>query len=178
MAKISYDEVHELFNYDPETGIFINKINRRIAKKGEVAGCLNGDGYWQVCVKGKQYKAHRLAWLYVHGYFPENQIDHINRNPGDNRIVNLREASRSCNLKNCKLHSDNTSGIAGVYWYKRAKKWQGSIQDKNHKRVHIGMFTSKLEAAKARYAAEIKYEYPNCNTQSSALEYIKSYERR
>jgi len=94
MATITYDEVHKLFNYDPEIGIFTNKIPRgSSAKKGAFAGSLNGDGYLNIQVNGKSYKASRLAWLYVFGYFPENQIDHINRIRTDNRIENLREVS-------------------------------------------------------------------------------------
>jgi len=174
MKKITYEEVHKLFDYNPDTGIFTNKINRGTrARKGEVSGSLNKNGYCLIEVNGKKYKAHRLAWMYVHGYFPENQIDHINQIRTDNRIENLREVSQSCNSKNCKIHNRNSSGVTGVSWHKLKKKWQVHIRDKNHKVLYLGYFKSLLEAAKARHTAEIKYGYPDCQTQSSALKYIQ-----
>lgn len=170
---MDYKEVRRLFNYNRLTGIFTNRVNRSIrALKGKVAGTLGSDGYWCICVNRKLYKTHRLAWLYVYGYFPEHQIDHINRIRTDNRIDNLREVSRSCNLRNSKIRSTNTSGIIGVIWNKHAKKWRADIHDQNHKLVYIGIFTSLLEAAKARYEAEVKYGYLTCQTESSALNYI------
>lgn len=174
--QISYDEVHELFNYDPATGIFINKTtsNGR-SLKGSVAGSLSTNGYWRIGVKGKSYKAHRLAWLYVYGYMPEHGLDHRNRIRSDNWIDNLREATHSCNMKNSKIQSNNISGITGVCWHKGAKKWRVEIQDKNLKPIYLGIFAFKLEAAKARYEAEIKHNYPNCQTQSTALQYINQY---
>jgi len=174
MATITYDEIHKLLDYDPETGIFTNKIFRAPnALKGEVAGGLNiSNGYWQIRVAGEKYLAHRLAWLYVYGYFPENDLDHRDRIRHHNWIDNLREATKSCNAKNAKIRSNNASGITGVSWYKRKKKWQAYIQDKKHKVIYLGIFTSLLEAAKARYAAEVKYGYMSCSTESSALKYI------
>jgi len=174
MNKITCGEVHRLFDYDPATGIIINRTTRAYnALKGEVAGYLNNtDGYIYIKVNEKAYKAHRLAWFYVYGYFPENGLDHINRIKTDNRIVNLREATKSCNAKNCKININNTSGITGVSWHKRDKKWQVRIHDQNHKLLHIGYFDLLLEAAKARYTAEIKYGYISCNTETSALKFI------
>jgi hypothetical protein len=160
MATITYDEIHKLFNYNPETGIFTNKVFRGPkAEKKAVAGALNGDGYWQIQVNRKSYLAHRLAWLFFYGYFPEYGLDHRDRIRHHNWIDNLREATQSCNAKNCKIQSNNTSGITGVSWAKQAKKWMVCIQNEHHKVVCIGYFTSKLEAAQARYEAELKYGY-------------------
>jgi len=170
---MDYELVHELFDYNADTGIFTNKINRGTsAKKGEVAGGLSRDGYWYINVNGKNYLAHRLAWFYIHGYFPEYGLDHKNRVRHHNWIDNLREASQSCNIKNSKLKKNNTSGITGVSWHKQNKKWLVQIRDKNHKAIHIGYYNNKLDAAKARYEAEIEHGYPDCNTQSTALNYI------
>lgn len=173
MEKVTYDEVHELFDYDPATGILTNKTSRRKARKGKMAGHPGGHGHLQIGVKGKKYLAHQLAWLYHYGYFPEHGLDHINRIKTDNRIVNLREATQSCNMKNSGIQSNNTSGIKGVYWRKDAHKWLASIQDKNHKLIYLGIFSSKLDAAKARHTAEIKHGYPDCQMQSTALNYIQ-----
>lgn len=173
--KISYEEVHKLFDYDPETGVFINKVARQGSRKGEIAGGLDiSTGYWVIGVNYKSYRAHQLAWLYVYGYFPEYDLDHKDKIRHHNWIDNLREVTRSCNVKNSKIFCTNTSGITGIYWCKKIKKWQVDIYDKNHKRIRMGYFASKLEAAKVRYAAEIKHDYPDCQTQSSALAYINS----
>jgi len=175
-SQITYEEVRELFDYDAETGVFTNRVDRSLsARKGEVAGGLNKTtGYWRIRENGKSYQAHRLAWLYV--YLPEHGLDHKNRIRHHNWIENLREATSSCNIKNSKIKNNNVSGITGVYWYKRYKKWAVTIHDKSYKRIFIGYFTSKLEAANARYNAEIEHDYPNCNTQSSALKYIQQKE--
>ena len=90
--KLTQKKVKQYLNYDPLTGEFTWIVHRRCLKAGSVAGCLYR-GYTSIRISGKQYYAHRLAWLYVYGYFPEHQIDHIDRNPSNNRINNLRHAS-------------------------------------------------------------------------------------
>jgi hypothetical protein len=95
-------------NYDPETGVFKRKINSGKAKIGDVAGGINGSGYICIRINSVKYRAHRLAWLYVHGKFPDNQIDHINRVKNDNRIDNLRDVTQSVNARNRDLLSTNT----------------------------------------------------------------------
>ena len=89
-----------------------------------------------------KYYAHRLAWLYVHGEFPEDHTDHINGVKDDNRIVNLRAVTEVENGKNLPIRKDNTSGLPGVYWSKRDQTWQVRVQTK-----HYGYFQSKFEAA-------------------------------
>jgi hypothetical protein len=133
--------------------------------------------YPKVRINGIRYKCHRLAFLYMEGYFPENDVDHIDRNPFNNAWNNLREVSKTCNMRNCKLCKINTSGISGVNWNKHNKKWVSRITV-NKKRVYLGIFDNKLDAAKARWEAEVKYGWPNCNTTSSAYLYIKNYEKR
>lgn len=119
-AAVPQKVLHELFDYNEVTGKWINKTNRNSrARKGQTAGCLNkSTGYVTVGINGQQYQAHRLVWAYVYGDFPEGEqpyIDHINGNPSDNRIENLKVSSHGENQKNRKMNSDNTSGIAGVY---------------------------------------------------------------
>ena len=161
-----------MLNYNSETGIFTWKVNRGCIKKGNIAGHIAGHGYIGIRVKYKLYYAHRLAWLYVYGFIPENYLDHINRNRSDNRIENLREASVQCNARNCKVKKTNTSGITGVSWYKRDKKWLVGIKI-NGRRINLGRFKTKKEAAKARWDGEKKYGFPNCNTISSAYQYLQ-----
>jgi HNH endonuclease len=110
-------ELKEHLHYDPETGIFtrLKSIAHRV-KIGDIAGCLHvGSGYVNIRVFGIHYKAHRLAWLYIHGINPCNDIDHINGNRSDNRIINLRDVTRSVNKQNTrKCSSNNKSGFLGV----------------------------------------------------------------
>jgi hypothetical protein len=132
------------------------------------------NGYMQLGLHGKNYFIHRLAWFYVYGYFPEGDIDHINRERADNRIANLREVSRSCNVKNAPVRKDCKSGIRGVVCMPvgRKKKWHARICV-NKKIILLGYYKTKLEAALARWEAEKKHNWPDCDTTSSALAYIK-----
>ena len=100
MNEIDFKRLQEILDYDQETGIFTWKINQCGArKKGQIAGTKNKNGYIVIRHK-KLYYAHRLAWLYVHGIFPDSVIDHINRNKSDNRINNLRSVSHADNMYN------------------------------------------------------------------------------
>lgn len=94
--------------------------------------------------------AHDLVWLYVHGRWPEDQIDHINMIPDDNRLKNLREATNAQNGANRRKHRDNTSGFKGVTWSAERKKWVASI-GVNNKSIALGRY-AKIEDAVAAYA--------------------------
>jgi hypothetical protein len=121
-----------------------------------VAGSVNGEGYLLIKLQRRSYKAHRLAWLYVCGVWPEDQLDHINRNRSDNRISNLREVTNKQNLQNAGKYSHNTSGHSGVSWHKQRSKWVAQIKH-NHKVIHLGYFTNIEDAIAARKAAEKLY---------------------
>ena len=126
---------------------------------GERAGNFNKkDGYWRISYKHYNYLLHRLAYLYVEGVWPEEHIDHINHIPSDNRWVNLRAVSRSENMRNQKLNSNSTSGVAGVSWYKAYGKWSCRIVDSG-KDVFLGYFDTLEEAAVVRKRAEAFYNY-------------------
>lgn len=170
--KLTQEKLKELLDYDPATGIFINKIDRgKTAKKGNVSGYVDLKGYLIITITLKRYKAHRLAFLYMEGYLPENQVDHIDRNKLNNKWDNLREVSQSCNMRNCNIAKNNKSGITGIYWDKRSNKWRSRIT--NPKRIHLGLFDNLIDAVKARWEGEVKHGYPNCNTTSSAYMYLK-----
>ena len=129
-------------DYDPETGIFKWKIsNSNTVKIGDVAGYLRPDRYIQIKLLNKKYLAHRLAWLYINGKFPENQTDHINGVKNDNRIDNLRAVTNAENHRNRAMPKRNTSGFIGVSWHKRYQNWQVIIQQTSY-----GYFKSKLDA--------------------------------
>lgn len=156
---IDLDELKRRISYDPETGIFKRNIDTSWhAKKGNVIHSPEKDGYLRVGVCGYRYRAHRLAWFYHYGEWPEGEIDHINGIRYDNRISNLRVVSRSDNRMNCAKSSKNTSGFIGVTWDKSKSKWQASIQV-GGKQIHIGRFVDINDAAEARRLAEIKYNF-------------------
>ena len=152
---ITQTRLKELLHYDPEMGVFTYRVKTSYrVNVGDVAGCDNGKGYLQIRLDTVLYKAHRLAWLCVHGSWPRDQIDHINLQRGDNRHVNLREATNSENQRNALRRSDNTSGAKGVHWNKAHRKWQTYI-GVNKKRVSLGYF-DRLEDAAAAYAEASK----------------------
>ena len=173
MMELSQGQLKELLNYNPETGIFTWNINVRYdVKPGAVAGCKNKEGYTVIKIHNKSYKAHRLAFLYMEGYLPENQVDHIDRDRKNNKWCNLRHVSRSCNIKNSKIRADNLSGVTGVSWHKRIQKWISRISV-NEKRICLGYYKSFKDAVLSRWEAEKKHNYPGCNTKSTAHLYLK-----
>ena len=142
-------------NYDPITGIF-TKIST-----GKKLGAYNSDGYLYVFLKGKMHRAHRIAWFYMTGKWPKNEIDHINGIRDDNRWCNLREVNHQENHKNRRQPSNNTTGHTGICWNKALNKWKAHIQI-NNKQIHLGYFKNKMKAIIARKKAEIKYNFhPN-----------------
>ena len=143
---ITQELVKEFFIY--ENGNLYWKINRTgKAKQGTKAGCLLGKGYRSCKIQGQQFLVHRIIFLYHHGYLPKF-IDHINGVKDDNRVENLREATLSQNNSNSKIRSNNTSGIKGVSWDKKSKKWLVYI-NLHYQRKYIGRYNTIEEAEKA-----------------------------
>ena len=174
MQQLTQARLKELLNYDPETGIFTRKTTPGgTAKKGNAAGAPHGDGYLSIMVDRKNYLIHRLAWFYIHEYLPEHDIDHLNGIRDDNRICNLREVSRSCNLQNQRIYSNNTSGFPGVCWHKRDKKWTVKIRTRG-KRKSLGYYQTALNAALARLTEEIWNPNWTCNHRSELVKAIKA----
>lgn len=149
----------ENLSYDLETGVFTRRIsNTNFVKVGSVAGWVRRDGYIEIKVNGRPYLAHRLAWLYMTGSWPADEIDHIDGNPGNNRFHNLRSVDHKENGRNQKMPCNNTSGIVGIHWFKPRQKWQARIT-LDGKRIYLGYFDSLEEATKVRKQAEIKYDF-------------------
>lgn len=172
---MKYERLKELLHYDPESGIFTWKVSRGTVKYNSTAGSVNSRGYILIKIDGVKYLAHRLAWLYVYGYCPENIIDHIDRDKLNNKIINLREVSRSCNVRNSNNRKDNTSGVKGVYWSNIERRWKSSISINNETK-HLGTFNTLNDAVKARYEAEQTYDWIDCDSKSSAYKYLSRME--
>lgn len=147
---LTQERLKELLHYDPNTGDFVWLANKARAKIGNIAGCCKEGGYRQIKIDGTMHLAHRLAWLYVHGTFPEKGIDHFDGNPSNNRTENLREATQSENMENQrKARSNNISGVFGAHWSKDKQKWYSRIVVKGIKN-HLGYFATP-ELASAAY---------------------------
>lgn len=156
---IIQSELKEILSYCPETGIFTWKVRRRGVRGNCVAGTANGpEGYIQIRINGRPYLAHRLAWLYVHGSWPADQIDHENHIRDDNRIVNLRAVSSIENSRNQTKPINNNSGVVGVNWNKKEETWKASLQV-NGKRIHLGSYRNKGAARASRELAAYMYGY-------------------
>jgi hypothetical protein len=147
---LTRERLVELLTYDPATGEFRNRVNRgNRARAGEIAGYLDVNGYRVIGIDGLQYLAHRLAWLYVHGSFPNALLDHRDGDPSNNRDLNLRQATHSQNRANSHLRADNTSGRKGVYWHRGSRKWIARITAAG-RCLYLGCFTD-LDAAHWAY---------------------------
>jgi ubiquitin len=143
---ITQARLKELLDYDPDTGEFTWKERRGSKAKGSKAGCKNHQNSCEVIrVDDVLYLSHRLVWLYVYGYLPTKQIDHINRNPGDNRLCNLREATQTENNQNTKVRKDSGTGVKGVHYDKGRNKFQVQLAV-NGKRVHCKRYDTLAEA--------------------------------
>ena len=148
---ITQSELKNLLYYDIETGNFIRLIRTANAiNVGDIAGCVEKTtGYISISVKGKQYLAHRLAWLYMKGEWPINQIDHKNSIKQDNKWINLREATSRQNAQNKRkaLSNNLSTGILGVYPSCK-NRFRAVIQHEG-KQIYIGLFKTKEEAYEA-----------------------------
>lgn len=145
---IKQDRLKELIHYEPSTGVFTWLGDRGGRSfRGKVAGSEKDNGYREITVDGFQYLAHRLAWLYVNGTWPSNDIDHINGDKSDNRIDNLRDVFPYVNLHNTSASSkNNATKLTGVAFARN--KYRAEIRFKN-KRHYIGVFDSPEAASKA-----------------------------
>lgn len=154
---LTVEQVREALDYDPETGVFRwRKPSRRVDLLGKAAGCQNSWGYVTVSVGERKYMAHRLAWLYVHGRHPVGQIDHIDGNPSNNAISNLREATKAQNQGNRKKSKSNTTGFKGVTFNKRKNKFQAGIMV-NRRHVGLGLYSTAEDAHQAYVRAAKHY---------------------
>ena len=160
-------DVKQLFDYlsyNPDTGLFtwvMNPVRSKLV--GEIAGNANKRGYISIWINGFHFSAHRLAWAMSNGEWPLLDIDHINEDKSDNRICNLRHASRSENMFNRGTNKNNTSGMKGVTFCKCTGMWRAQMMV-NRKSVKVGRFKSREEASAAylQKAKELRGEFAKC----------------
>ena len=149
---MTQERLKQLLDYDPGTGVFRWKVSNNSRRAGQIAGGLTNNGYVRIRLGGKPYLAHRLAWFFVHGYFPHKGMDHKNRIRHDNRIDNIREATQSQNCANKIARC--SSGLKGVFFHKQQRKWLASL-GQDYGQIYLGSFSSKWQAHKA-YAKAAK----------------------
>lgn len=149
---ITVSQLRDALDYCPDTGLFKWRISRGFVRAGSVAGTARKDGYFHIGVYRRNYLSHRLAWMHVHGEYPSSEVDHINRNRGDNRISNLRLVTRSENAQNGSDRKNNTSGYRGVTFNRANSVWIAQIT-KDTKCIYLGSFTSAEDAHQAYLSA-------------------------
>jgi hypothetical protein len=168
-TPITAELVRQLLDYDPETGLLTWRArSARMFKNGKyppdhvaatwnakyagtVAGRVSSLGYIGIGIFYRRYPAHHLAWLHVYGAWPIDKLDHVNGDPKDNRIANLREASQAQNCQNTRPRKGATSKYPGVNWDKNLLKWKSRI-GLGKKSYYLGVFNSEEEA----YAAYLE----------------------
>lgn len=162
--------LRECLDLDPETGVLLwrrrpdahfanavyaGRTNRRFAGKPALE-TVNITGYKGGRLLGENLLAHRVVWALTHGEWPKGYIDHINRIKTDNRPCNLRDVSAQINRHNRGQDRRNTSGVTGVNWNKKLRKWHAQIAVGTEK-LHLGFFSNVADAAAARLAAEARF---------------------
>jgi HNH endonuclease len=153
---VNAEIVRELLSYDSLTGILSWKKRRKSCKPGAKAGSHHIQGYERISINYKRFLVHRICWLHFYGTWPTAEIDHINRNKKDNRIINLREATRSENDQNKVAQKNSKSGIRGVNWDKSRQLWEARIT-LNGKTVFRGRFDRIDDAVNAITEARRKF---------------------
>ncbi|MCG7388320.1 HNH endonuclease [Pantoea sp. ACRSB] len=148
MSDITADELKRLFEYNPDTGVFIRRKSLGPCAAGAIVRTKALNGYLSVMVNGKGYLLHRLAWLITTGGWPIGQIDHVDGNRSNNAISNLRDASGSQNQYNKKRQGNNTSGFKGVSYHKKTRRFRASI-NVNGKQISLGYFDTAQRAHQA-----------------------------
>ncbi len=172
---ITHERLKEVLHYDPETGHFTWLVTKRNMVSGNIAGYVNTiDGYVKIGIDGKEYRAHRLAFLYMEGCFPEHGMDHTKGIRSDNRWSKIKHSTHSCNLQNQKVRSTNKSGFPGVFFNKKNQKWTSQAK-LNGKGISFGLHLTALDAALARLTWETCCPRWSCNHRNELAKSIKAH---
>jgi hypothetical protein len=151
-GMLSQERLKYLLHYDPETGIFTHRVTRSGVVAGSRAGTIGASGYIGLRIDGERHSAHRLAFLWMTGQFPANEVDHINRVRHDNRWINLRPATRQENCRNFPLKSrDLPRGV-----YRSGPKYRVRIRS-NGRSIHLGSFATVEEASRVYESHAVRF---------------------
>ena len=173
---LTQDRLCSLFDYNPETGELSRKVSAGgRGYEGEVVGGLDSRGYIQVGIDNARRLVHRVIWMMHYGYWPEDEIDHIDGDKTNNKLENLREVRRSCNMINRPVRKDNKTSVTGVVFHKATGKWQATIAQEKRK-IYLGIYSDFVEAAAHRLAAEQCLGWDVCSKRdSSTMSFMKAY---
>ena len=152
---LTAERLRELLHYDPKTGIFTWLVSRRVVRAGDQAGTVKEDGYLYIKIDQRSHLGHRLAWLYMTGKWPPDQVDHRDLVGSHNWWENLRLADNSQNNANSECRA--ASGIKGVTWVESRKRWQAQITV-HGRNIFLGRFSEAGEAA-AAYATAARAHF-------------------
>jgi hypothetical protein len=172
-ALPSAEYIRERLAYDPNTGVLTWRYCEAMRREwntrysGAVAGADSDQGYRSISIDDRPHRAHRLAWLIMHGEWPVDQLDHINGDRADNRISNLRDVGHTENCRNAATPRNNTSGVVGVRQRKATGKWEAKIKV-DYRTIHLGYFANLADAIAARLAAEITYGFHSNHGRTAA----------
>jgi hypothetical protein len=180
---LTQDRLRDALRYDSESGEFIWNIPSRYKPEliGAKAGSVSRYGYIEIRIGRRLYKAHRLAWLYVHGRWPDDALDHIDGNRQNNRIANLREASYAENSQNHSLRRNNSSGHQGVCFDALRGKWVAQL-NVGKRNVLRKRYAAKDEAISAYLDAKRMFHkfnpVPRCPSTEGMSVLVCSTEKR
>lgn len=144
-------DVRDALSYNPDTGVFVWRVTRHV-RAGTPAGYVDPDGRRYVTVSKRRYRTSILAWFFFYGVWPTSEVDHRDRDTGNDRIANLRLATRAENAANRGRQSNNTSGFIGVSFHKPTGRFQAYVM-KDQRATFLGRFDTAEEAARVRDAA-------------------------
>lgn len=156
--KLTQTELKEYLSYDPLTGLFTYIKAKSGIHVGQVAGSLHAKGYINIKINGKDQRAGRLAYLYMAGFFPDNQVDHKNKIKIDNRWDNLQDITNQENCRKKGMNKNNKSGVTGVRWNKKLNKWQVTLRVDGRNK-HFGVFVELCDATLAIQKAKRENGY-------------------
>ena len=170
---ITFEEAKELFTYDRETGVIKWRKRASNRQRGNLVAGSNDHGYIRIRLKGKDYKAHRIAMLLAYGFYGDGlEVDHLNHIRNDNRLANLRFVTSTGNHRNLSRSSNNTTGVTGAAYHKGTRKYRAQIQVEGTQ-IHLGYFATLKEAAKARRDADLKYKFNANHGATKTKDYAK-----
>ena len=171
--KLTQKRLKEVLNYNPVTGVWrrLKALSNSVKNIKIVGGICKTHGYRRMSIDGVRYRSNRLAWMYMEGYFPEHVVDHKDKIRHNDKWDNLRAITQQCNMKNCKISVASKTDITGVNIHKNGKFF--TYININGTKKHLGYFAKLGEAAMARWQAEKKYNWPNCQTTSTSYLYLK-----